>query len=208
MKLPLIVLSCALFGIAYADSHKRQHGAHEHGHATMNIAFSGHQVEIELLSPAMNLVGFEHQPSSETDHKVVDQAIAQLRQPLMLLRPDTGCEVEKLAITSELLEDNDGHEEHIEHAEHDHDKHANEKHGHDDHGKHDDDHAEHGEGAHSDFEISFSYHCDAPNELTTINAAGLFRAFPGIEELDVQWISDRAQSAVELSAGSSEVKLR
>ena len=56
------------FGVV-AEPHKP--GAHEHGKATLKIGYSGEQLEIELVVPAADLVGFERAPISESEVKKV-----------------------------------------------------------------------------------------------------------------------------------------
>lgn len=46
------------------DEHEHEHeqslSAHLHGVATLNIALDDQQLELQLNSPAMNIVGFEY----------------------------------------------------------------------------------------------------------------------------------------------------
>lgn len=65
----------------HADSHSHTSlGAHEHGVAELNVVLDGTTLEIELHSPAMNLLGFEHPPTSEDDHRRIAVARQQLEQ--------------------------------------------------------------------------------------------------------------------------------
>ena len=66
MRRVLLALPFALLPLAaMAHDHDHDHaehaslGAHEHGVAQLNVALDGNTLEIELESPAMNLVGFE-----------------------------------------------------------------------------------------------------------------------------------------------------
>ena len=56
----------------------RHHEAHEHGVAHMNVAFEGNELYIELISPAANIVGFEHQPRTQEQKAAVKAAIKKL----------------------------------------------------------------------------------------------------------------------------------
>ena len=95
----------------------RRHGAHVHGIAALNLALEGQEVQMELDSPAVNIVGFEHAPGSEADHAALDQAIAALKQGDRLFRfnDGAGCRMDSANVTSALLDD--GHENH-EHEGH------------------------------------------------------------------------------------------
>jgi len=198
MKPLFLALLIACFATAHGAQYEhREHGSHLHGHAQMNIAWSGHEVEIELLSPAMNLVGFEHAVSSEADHEAVEAAVARLRQPLALISPNRSadCTVERIEIESKLMSAH-----HDDEHEHEHGKEA--------HHDHDDEHDEYREEQHSDFTVHIGYHCDAPGNLGTIDARGLFDVFSGMQEIEVQWISDSRQSGAELKPSNTLIRLQ
>ncbi|MCF7994732.1 MAG: DUF2796 domain-containing protein, partial [Chromatiaceae bacterium] len=72
--LPFAALLCALalgpLGLSSSlahneDEHYRQQGAHVHGVGQLNVAVDGSALLVELISPAMDLVGFEHAPRNE-----------------------------------------------------------------------------------------------------------------------------------------------
>ena len=58
------------------DLAHRQYDSHVHGMGTLNLVADGSEVHIELDSPAANLVGFEHAPSSATDRAGWTRAFA------------------------------------------------------------------------------------------------------------------------------------
>lgn len=150
------------------DHEQRQHDAHVHGSAALNLALEGEEVHVELDSPAANIVGFEHAPSSEADHAALDKAVATLKDGDRLFRfnSEAGCRMEKVQVTSALLDEERGHEEH--------------------------------EGeTHSDIEAAYHFECDEPGKLTRLTVE-LFEAFPGMEELDVQYVIESKQGAAEL----------
>src|SRR3546814_9197080 len=69
---PMLLLPLS-YSQAHEDDHHHEHegatslGAHEHGAARLNAALDGNQLELELISPAMNLLGFEHAAASAAD---------------------------------------------------------------------------------------------------------------------------------------------
>lgn len=66
MKKLSLTAAIALTVCAAANAEtERQHGAHEHGAAKLLIAQEGEHVEIILETPAYNIIGFEHMPSTE-----------------------------------------------------------------------------------------------------------------------------------------------
>jgi hypothetical protein len=185
------------------DDDHRQHGAHVHGIAGLNLALEGQEVHVELDSPAANIVGFEHAPSSDADHAALDKAVAILKDGDQLFRfnSEAGCRMEKVDVVSALLDD----EHHGHGDEHDHEK--KDTHDHDDHGHDDHKHEEHGHDGetHSDIDAVYHFECDQPGRLTQLTVE-LFEAFPGMEELNVQYVIESKQGAAELTPAKHVVR--
>lgn len=187
------------------DAEHRQHGAHVHGIAALSLALEGNEVEIELDSPAANIVGFEHPPSSADDQAALDKAIATLNDGDSLFRFNdaAGCRMESAEVSSELLDDD--HEDHDDHETHDgHEAHSDEEtEGHQDE-EHKGEHAHEGE-AHSDIEAAYRFECDTPDKLTALTVE-LFEAFPGMEKIEVQYVVESKQGAAELTVKDQVVE--
>ena len=49
------------------EEHNINHAAHIHGLATLTLAIENNVLEIQLESPAINLIGFEHQANSSEE---------------------------------------------------------------------------------------------------------------------------------------------
>ena len=120
MRRLLLALPFALLPLALAHAHAHAHahdehdhdqhgslGAHEHGVASLNVALDGNTLELELDTPAMNLVGFEHAASSDADKAKVAAVRQQLEQPLALfgLAQDAGCSESAKDLQSPLFGD-------------------------------------------------------------------------------------------------------
>jgi hypothetical protein len=75
--------------------------------AKLNVVLDGKTLELELDSPAMNLVGFEHAASTDADKAKVAAARQQLEQPLKLfgLAQAAGCKDEAQELESPLFGD-------------------------------------------------------------------------------------------------------
>jgi hypothetical protein len=104
--LPFVLLPLTL---AVAHEEHIEHGslgAHEHGAATLNLALDGNMLDIQLESPAMNIVGFEHSASSAKDQARVAAARALLLQPLQLfgLPAEAACSIASQHVESPLFE--------------------------------------------------------------------------------------------------------
>lgn len=146
------LLSMTLSSLPAIAATERQLDSHEHGHAQLNMAISGREVLIELITPAANVIGFEYVPKSEEDKMAVSKGTEQLTRGEQLFTFDSGAECSLLTaeVESALLDDDHGGEHHDGdgHDDHDDDHHDDEKHeDHDDehhdgdgHEDHDDEH--------------------------------------------------------------------
>ncbi|MDR0207639.1 MAG: DUF2796 domain-containing protein [Pseudomonas putida] len=187
MRRSLLALPFALLPLVAAqahDDHDHAHGslgAHEHGVATLNAVLEGNTLELELDSPAMNLVGFEHAATSDADKAKVAAARQQLEQPLKLfgLTQAAGCTDDAQALDSPLFGD----------APHAHDDGDDDEHGHD----------------HADVNAHYQFNCAAPGKLAEIDLAPLFKAFPATQKINVQLIGPNGQKGVSASPANSRV---
>jgi hypothetical protein len=190
MRRLLIALPFALLPLAAAhahDDHEHEHGslgAHEHGVAQLNVALDGQALEVELQSPAMNLVGFEHAATSDADKAKVATVRKTLEQPLALFNLPTaaGCELTEHELESPLFGDAPRDDDH-------------------DHGKADAHHHEH-----SDVHAHYQFTCATPAALTQLGLAGLFKTFPATQKVQLQLIAPSGQQGLELTPAASTVK--
>ncbi|MFC0711963.1 DUF2796 domain-containing protein [Azorhizophilus paspali] len=74
--------------------------AHEHGSAQLNLALDNDALEIELISPAMNLLGFEHAAHSAEERARVDAVRTRLERPLELfgVPAAAGCQIRERSL--------------------------------------------------------------------------------------------------------------
>ncbi|MDI9780376.1 DUF2796 domain-containing protein [Pseudomonas putida] len=189
MRRLLLALPLALLPLAVAhahDEHDHDHahgtlGAHEHGVAKLNAVLDGNTLELELDSPAMNLVGFEHMASSDADKAKVAAVRQQLEQPLKLfaLASAAGCKEDQQELESPLFGDA---------------------------AKADDDDGEHEKGhAHSDINAHYQLTCATPEKLAQIDLTPLYKAFPATQKINVQLIGPNGQKGVETSPAKAVV---
>ncbi|PWK32534.1 DUF2796 domain-containing protein [Pseudomonas sp. OV226] len=191
----LLALPFALLPLAAAhaaEEHDHEHGslgAHEHGVARLNAALDGQTLELELESPAMNLVGFEHAATTDADKAKVAAARAQLEKPLALfnLPKAAGCVVAMQELESPLFGDKPD-------ADDDHDEDETDKDGHEHH--HD----------HSEIHAHYQFTCAAPGALKNLDLATIFNTFPATQKIQVQLISPSGQQGVEVTAKTAALK--
>ncbi len=207
-----------------------QQAAHVHGVASMNLAYEGEELQIEFVSPADGIVGFEYEPSTDAERKAVEDAIAALRNPqsLFALPGNAGCELHEVEVERHAEDDHDehGHDEHGHdkhahdehgHDDHGHDKHAHEEHKHDDHGHDEHDHDKHahdehghddhghGEEMHSEFHAHYHFDCDG-SAIKEIQLT-LFKNFPRIETLQLQALAPGGQTGGNINASNPVIRL-
>ncbi len=198
-------LSLTILTVGAAHSETRELDAHQHGHGTLNIAFEGASVAMELEAPGADIVGFEHPAESAADRALIDAAIAQLAKPLELfvIPAVAGCTVTAANVALMGEDDHDEHDEgHKEdHADDHKDEHAEDHKGEhaDDHkDEHADDHAdEEGEEGHNEFHAEYALTCADPSAIDAIEFV-YFERFPNAAELDIQMISDKGAKGFEV----------
>lgn len=198
-KLTVGVLATSMSLCAWAeDDHYHQQSAHVHGLGTMNVAVDGNSLFLELEIPAQNLVGFEHAPETEAQAEAVKKVEQRLRAGRDLFQPSTqaGCELQDVTIHSALLND-EATDPTDAHQDSHHDDHHPEEH------RAADDEPD----LHADFELYYQYSCRESEQLTTLELT-LFRHFPGLERLAVQFIGHGGQGHQELSAQKPVLTLR
>lgn len=185
MRRLLLALPFALLPLAIAqahdDDHDHEHGSlgkHEHGVAALNVALDGKTLELDLESPAMNIVGFEHAANSVADKAKVAAARAQLEKPLVLfsLPAAAGCTVTEQALESPLFGNAKAH------ADHDDDEHA----GHE----------------HSDVDAEYKLSCATPEALKALDLSAFFSQFPATQKVNVQLIGPNGQQGAEATPAS------
>ena len=178
------VTAMLLTTIAQAEgraSHGPQTG-HVHGRAQLNIVTEGRFVHIELISPAINLVGFEHAPVSEPEHAARQRAFSTLQDAERLFRFDEAadCRAERAEIAPGSTPTAQAAAQDVHHH----------------HEPGDDGHED---AHHTDIVATYRFVCDGPNGPSTLRV-GLFDAFPAIDGLVVQYITDSQQGGITLSS--------
>ncbi len=146
--------------------------AHNHGEVLLTLVQDAGSVTLELITPQLNLLGFEHAPATEAERQALLAAEAALRQPGNWLQLDgEGCStgVADLETSGEA-----------QHAEN---------------------HAEN----HADFSVRFAFTC-ANATLRGLTFVG-FAAYPGIHEVELQWLVQGKAGTATLTAKDSSVPL-
>jgi len=202
MRHLLLALPFALLPLVAAQAHEaHEHGslgAHEHGVGRLNAALDGQTLELELQSPAMNLVGFEHPATTDADKAKVAAVRALLDKPLELfnLPKAAGCVVANQELESPLFgdpapedADDDDDDDHAPEAaagtqpavaEHHHD--------------------------HSEIHAHYQFTCATPTALKTLDLGQVFKTFPATHKIQVQLISGSGQQGVDVTPEAATLK--
>lgn len=196
MRRLLLALPFALLPLAVAHAHEEhdhEHGslgAHEHGVGRLNAVLDGQALELELDSPAMNLVGFEHVASTPADKAKVAAVRKQLENPLALfnLPKGAGCVVSSQELNSPLFGDKP-EADHDDDDDHDHDAKGGEHH-------HD----------HSEIHAHYQFTCATPTALSNLDLTQVFKTFPATQKIQVQLIGPSGQQGVEATPTAATLK--
>ena len=186
--LKFISLNLTLVSFAiHAEEPKTNLDAHVHGVSELMMVVEGHALEIQFKSPAMNLVGFEHQAKSSKDIETVEKAASTLRQhDALLLMSDANCKLTNTSVDLSKIIDTD-------HQSNDHGSStSNDTHAHED----DENHEGH-DVNHSEIMVTYKYHCQDSTSLPSITV-NLFEFFTGIEEINTMWVNQTGQGAITL----------
>jgi uncharacterized protein DUF2796 len=188
-----MALAATASAIAYAEEH-RELGPHVHGHGNLNIAVEDKRVSMELEVPGMDIVGFEHDATTDDQKAAMEKAKAQLTLPLAVFKlpAAAGCTVAdaKVAVEAEHHHDSDADENH----DHDHDKAAGEDHDHDEH-----------EG-HKEFHVTYVLDCAKPASITSIDF-DYFKLFAGAHDLTVNIVTAKSQNTYNVTRDTPSLDL-
>jgi hypothetical protein len=156
-----------------------QHAAHEHGKVTINIALDGRELVVELDSPAVNVVGFEHKPRTEAERAVVRDAAAMFDSGRGLLGTpkEAACLFQRTELKAPQWDSTQVPPTH--HEEHEH---------------------------HTDYEVRLIYRCNAPPRPAWIEPWLLDR-LRGVTEARVNVVTPSGQSSETVGSGHIRVAL-
>lgn len=152
----------------------RQLGPHVHGQGTLDIAIEGNKIEMELVAPGMDIVGFEHVATTDDQKAKVEKAKAQLADVLNVFKLPSAakCKTETANVESRKETHHPG------------DK--------------DDDDDKPGEPQHSEFHATYTITCEAPESVTGIETA-YFSDFAGGQLLNVNVTTPKGQTQAQMT---------
>jgi len=114
-----LLISCC-FGMSLgqaSEKQKKEHGhekrqldSHEHGVSTLKIALEGQTLEMELESPAKDIVGFEHAPENQSQKTAIKKALSLLKSKPGIFKPSStaNCKIDAVSGEFEVEKDHAG----------------------------------------------------------------------------------------------------
>jgi len=170
-----MVAACSLAPMALAADNP---GAHEHGHARLQMAVEENRIDLMLNSPAYNLAGFEHGARTDAEKSRLADISRWLETTPLINTAAADCRVTAAAV--ELGGEEENHDGDTHHED----------------GHHDEEH--HGEATHREYDVSQQLECnriDADQEFTS----ALMERFEGMAELTIEWVSPSGQGSARLT---------
>ena len=191
LTLSVAMLSTSVHRLSFAEQ-STPLNAHLHGLSEITIAIDKQNLEIEIHSPASNIVGFEHRAITPADNAKIKAAKTLLSQPQTLFVFSGGnCNfieqvIDLSSISSEHHTTNT--------SEHSH--------------KHHDDNKQiktnHQADNHSEVSAYYRYQCHQASSISAIDF-NMFVPFPGIEKIQAMWITPSQQGSLTLDANNNTV---
>jgi hypothetical protein len=175
---------------------ERHEHAHQHGVSKLRLAIDGSGLEMEIVSPGSDIVGFEHPAANAADRQAIAKATAVFREAGKLFAFPAGARCRLVSTELEAPAGSGNDPKKHDEEKHGHDKHHDEKH-HDVKDGKDDDH-------HSEFHGHYRYKCGNPEKLTHIDVK-LFDRFPRAREIEVEAITPSGQFVRELTRSSARL---
>lgn len=192
------ILLCMMMVLLYVsgvqasmDEHEHESlAAHVHGQAVLTVVMEKNQLFMELETPAINVLGFEHKPNNKTQNQSFNRALDLFNQGKNLfVFQGTQCQQVSVKVNAPKWHDesSEEHEEHAHEHEHEHEK-------------------EESENSHSEFLLSYVFNCSEIKNLTEIEVS-LFELFSGFDMIKAEWIFLSGQGAVKLDAKNRTIKV-
>lgn len=180
-----------------SDQQNIPQSAHQHGVATANLVWQSPQLMIELMLPAHDLLGFEHQANTAEQQQRIEKTQQWLQDATkVFVIADAQCTASSIELggLNHLQSNATSDDKHQHDHSHDH------KHDH----KHDHD-AEHSDHAsHTDISATYLLDCNTtPGDIRF----SLFKQYPAISRLNLTAIINGQQQAVVLTQDTTQFDL-
>ncbi len=191
--LGLAWISIGLWAPNTANADRDHHATHTHGVAELTLAKENGELEIQFESPAINVLGFEHKPTTKAQNDAIKDALALLSSSsnaVLFNKDSSGKACEPVSAPVSL--DGPAGDSELEHT-HDHE----EKHGDSNHES---------KAAHSEISVLYRFSCQDAQSLNSMTVI-LFEHFPGLEKINANWVTETQQGQAVLTPTSPTIAL-
>lgn len=152
-----------------------QHAVHVHGEAVLTVIIEHQGLHIELISPAVNIVGFEHEINSAQESQQVLNALRVLNDADNIFRfTGTSCTQVHSKVVSPFATKVGAAKVKSDFPEH------------------------------KEFVASYQMECKGTQGERAMDVL-LFESFSGLESIDVQWVADGKQAAKRTNAKNNSI---
>jgi hypothetical protein len=175
----LTLLFTSIYGSAAGNVKKAGHGAHEHGHAKLNLIVEGNKLTAQLEAPSESIYGFEYMAKTDADKKKRDAGGETLKsnfEKMLVVDPSFGCVFKNVKLDLHVPEEEEGGS------------------------------AKTKKGEHSETHAEFVANCAKPLAGAKVNFA-FGKYFARIKEVKVQVVSGEKQSGADIDNDKGTVTL-
>jgi len=176
-----LLILASLPALAEQAEH-RQLGPHVHGQGTLDIAIDGKKIEMELVSPGMDIVGFEHVATTDDQKAAVEKAKTKLADVLNVFKLPSSAKC--MTETANVESRKETHQP----------------------GEKDDDDDKPGEPQHSEFHATYTITCEVPENVTGMETA-YFTDFAGGQLLNVNVTTSKGQTQAQMTRAKPTLDL-
>ncbi len=158
-----------------------QYSAHTHGHAELTIAIDKNNIDLKLITPAANLLGFEHKATTASEISQVIAMKKHLAQHAnVIIFNHADCHIKSSNInTGDIL--NYDHQEHA----HEHENRY----------------------SHTEIIVDYQFHCANASDISSASVK-LFKHYTGLEKIDVMWLTAFQQGSIELDMKNTGISFQ
>jgi hypothetical protein len=194
----LIIIFCISLMSANELAFSREvHGVHNHGVANLTVAFENGAMEIQFVSPAVSLLGFEHKPKTQKQIETIEKTKTLLNSATKVISiggancsPDR-VNVDILGPAGQALKGDEEQEQGHDHHDSDEEYIENDR----------------PDVSHSEVSAMYGFDCVDDDELQSVTIS-LFEYFSGLEKINVNWVTATQQGEATLRPESSTLELR
>ncbi len=179
-RIGILALVMSSINTSHGAEYTSSVNAHVHGLSTLTIVAEQNTLKIELHSPSVDIIGFEHKATSANDIAQLDKAIITLRQHNALFNiQGTHClhvnTVVDVPPSVASLDEGDTlhHQDELNITSDHHD-------------------------SHSEIIASYVFQCHDMTKLLSIEVK-MFEVFSGMKDINTMWVTQAQQGATRLT---------